>query len=43
VLQQALSDLPAASLDRLHEQLERLIKVMKVKSLEARTMLISEM
>jgi DNA-binding MarR family transcriptional regulator len=43
VLQQALSDLPAASLDRLHEQLDRLIKVMKVKPLQARTMLISEM
>ena len=43
VLQQALSDLPAASLDRLHDELARLIKVMKVKSLQARTMLISEM
>ena len=35
VLQQALSNLPAASLDSLHEQLARLIKVMRVKSLQA--------
>jgi hypothetical protein len=35
VLQQALSNLPVASLDSLHEQLAKLIKRMKIKSLQA--------
>ena len=43
VLQQALADLPPSSLRALHVQLARLIKVMRFKSLEARTTLISEM
>ena len=43
VLQQALSDLPAANLRALHAQLARLIHAMRFKSLEARTTLLSEM
>lgn len=43
VLQQALADLPPSSLRALHVQLARLVKVMRVKSPEARTTLISEM
>jgi DNA-binding MarR family transcriptional regulator len=35
VLQQALSNLPGASLDSLHEQLAKLIKGMKIKALQA--------
>jgi DNA-binding MarR family transcriptional regulator len=35
VLQQALSNLPVASLDSLHGQLAKLIKGMKIKSLQA--------
>jgi len=35
VLQQALSDVPASSLDALHRQLAQLIKAMKVKELGA--------
>jgi DNA-binding MarR family transcriptional regulator len=42
VLQQALSDSPAASLRELHDQLARVIVLMKVKSLAARTTLISD-
>jgi DNA-binding MarR family transcriptional regulator len=43
VLQQALSDLPAAGLRELHGQLARLIALMKVKSLAARATPLSEM
>ena len=43
VLQQALADLPSSSLRALHVQLARLIKVMRFKSPEARTTLLSEM
>ncbi len=43
VLQQALSDLPAPTLEVLHGRLETLIAAMKVKSLQARSALLSEM
>jgi len=43
VLQQALSDLPAASLRELHGQLARLIALMRVKILAARATPLSEM
>jgi DNA-binding MarR family transcriptional regulator len=43
VLQQALSDLPAAKVKRLHQQLQSLIAAMKVKDLQARGTLLSEM
>jgi DNA-binding MarR family transcriptional regulator len=35
VLQQALTDLPASNLEALHRQLDRLIKAMKAKALQA--------
>jgi DNA-binding MarR family transcriptional regulator len=44
VLQQALTDLPAANLATLHRQLAQLIKVMKVKVLQsARSTPLSDM
>jgi DNA-binding MarR family transcriptional regulator len=43
VLQQALSDLPGPALESLHRQLATLIPAMKVKSLQARSLLLSEM
>jgi DNA-binding MarR family transcriptional regulator len=43
VLQQALSDLPGSALESLHRQLAALIATMKVKSLQARSILLSEM
>ncbi len=43
VLQEALSELPARALDDLHEKLERVIGLMKVKSLAARATPLSEM
>lgn len=43
VLQQALSDLPTTVLEDLHEKLERVIRVMKVKSLGARSSPLSDM
>jgi DNA-binding MarR family transcriptional regulator len=43
VLQQALSDLPEASLRELYGQLARLIALMKVKILAARATPLSEM
>ena len=42
VLQQALSELPAILLEDLHERLEHVIRVMKVKSLAARATPLSE-
>ena len=43
VLQQALADLPPASLRGLHTQLARLVRAMRFSASEARTTLISEM
>jgi hypothetical protein len=43
VLQQALADLSTPTLDSLHRQLKTLIAAMKVKSLQARRTLLSEM
>jgi DNA-binding MarR family transcriptional regulator len=43
VLQQALADLPPASLSGLHTHLARLVRAMRVKAPEARTKLLSEM
>ena len=43
VLQQALSDLPGSALESLHRQLAALISAMKVKSLQALSILLSEM
>jgi DNA-binding MarR family transcriptional regulator len=43
VLQQALSDLPPTKLQRLNQQLQTLIAVMRVKDLQARSTLLSEM
>lgn len=43
VLQQALADLPAGSIDTLHRRLGELISVMKVKDVRARALPISEM
>jgi DNA-binding MarR family transcriptional regulator len=43
VLQQALSELPARSLDALGHQLDELIRTMKVKDLRARSIPISLM
>lgn len=43
VLQQALSDLPKPTLEVLNRQLETLIAAMKLKSLQARSTLLSEM
>jgi DNA-binding MarR family transcriptional regulator len=42
VLQQALSDLPAAKLHRLHKHLHGVIAAMKVKDRHARSSLLSE-
>jgi DNA-binding MarR family transcriptional regulator len=43
VLQQALSDLPPATLRALHTHLARLTKAMRFKSPDARTTMLSEM
>lgn len=43
VLQQALADLPAGSVDALHHHLEELISVMKIRDVRARALPISEM
>jgi len=43
VLQQALADLPAGSVDTLHRRLGELISVMQVKDVRARAVPISEM
>jgi DNA-binding MarR family transcriptional regulator len=43
VLQQALSDLSGPTLESLHRQLKTLIAAMKVKSIQARSTLLSEM
>lgn len=43
VLQQALSELPTTALRDLHDQLARVIRLMKVKSLAARATPLSEM
>jgi len=43
VLQQALADLPPASLRDLHIHLARLVRAMRFRAPQARTMLISEM
>jgi MarR family transcriptional regulator, organic hydroperoxide resistance regulator len=43
VLQQALCELSASRLERLHAELSRVIAVMKGKTLAARTTLLSEM
>jgi DNA-binding MarR family transcriptional regulator len=43
VLQQALADLPARSIDALHRHLEELTSVLKVKDVRARALPISEM
>jgi DNA-binding MarR family transcriptional regulator len=43
VLQQALADLSAPSVEALHRSLEELISVMKVKDVRARVELISQM
>ena len=42
VLQQALSDLPPATLDALHRRLARLIAAMNAKDLEARSLPLSD-
>ena len=42
VLQQALSDLPPATLDALHRRLAKLVVAMKAKDLEARTLPLSD-
>jgi DNA-binding MarR family transcriptional regulator len=43
VLQQALADLPARSIDALHHHLEELTSVMKMKDARARALPLSEM
>ena len=43
VLQQALSDIPVASLDALHRHLGRLIRAMKIRDTRGRSIPLSEM
>lgn len=43
VLQQALLELPGSSLDQLNGELERIVRLMKAKHLEARAILLSQM